>query len=86
MTKPRNRVGAYVRSVRLSARPPITQEELVARLAIRGIRLGRAAVSKIENGDRAVTDLEVVAFAEALGVSVATLLGIGVEQPSGNNR
>ncbi len=84
MTQRRNLVGAYVRSARLSARPPITQEELVARLAVRGVQLGRAGISKIESGDRAVTDLEVVAFADALGVSVTTLLGVGNRQLPGS--
>ena len=82
MTKRRNRVGMYERSARLSARPPVTQEELVARLAVRGVRLGRAGISKIENGDRAVTDFEVVALADALGVPVTVLLGVGKRQSS----
>jgi hypothetical protein len=46
--------------------------------------LGRAGISKIESGDRAVTDLEVVAFADALGVSVTTLLGVGNRQLPGS--
>jgi len=47
---------------------------LAARLQIQGIRIERSGLSKIETGRRPVTDIEAVAFAKALKVSVAWLL------------
>lgn len=71
----RNVTGDRVRLARSSARPPITQEELAARLQVQGLRIERAAISKIETGYREVTDVEVVAIARALGVSISWLYG-----------
>ena len=59
---------------RKRARPPITQVDLAARLQVQGIRLERATISKIETGYREVTDVEAVAIAQALGVTVGWLL------------
>jgi transcriptional regulator with XRE-family HTH domain len=70
----RNIVGNRIRQARKSAKPPITQMDLVARLQVQGIRIDRSALSKIEIGRRPVTDIEAVAFAKALKVSVAWLL------------
>ena len=70
----RNIVGNRIRQARKSAKPPITQTDLAARLQIQGIRIERSGLSKIETGRRPVTDIEAVAFAKALKVSVAWLL------------
>ena len=64
---------------RKRARPPITQVDLAARLQVQGIRLERATISKIETGYREVTDVEAVAIAHALGVTVGWLLSEGEE-------
>ena len=53
----------------------ITQADLAARLQIEGLRLERVTISKIETGYREVTDVETVAIAKALGVTVSWLLG-----------
>ncbi len=53
----------------------ITQTDLAARLQIEGLRLERVTISKIETGYREVTDVETVAIAKALGVTVSWLLG-----------
>ena len=70
----RNIVGARVRQARKAARPPITQTDLVARLQLSGMPIDQSGLSKIENGQRPVSDVEVVALAKALKVSVAWLL------------
>ncbi len=49
--------------------------DLAARLQIEGLRLERVTISKIETGYREVTDVETVAIAKALGVTVSWLLG-----------
>jgi transcriptional regulator with XRE-family HTH domain len=70
----RNIVGTRVRQARKAARPLITQTDLVARLQLLGILIDQGGVSKIESGQRPVSDIEVVALAKALRVSVSWLL------------
>ena len=53
----------------------VTQADLAARLQIEGTRLERVTISKIETGYREVTDVETVAIAKILGVTVSWLLG-----------
>ncbi|WP_312699418.1 hypothetical protein [Sedimentibacter sp.] len=48
----------------------------MARLAVRGIDLEKTTISKIEAKTRPVTDFELVAIADSLGISVLWLLGI----------
>ena len=71
----RNIIGERVRLARKKAEPQITQTDLAARLQVQGLRLERVTISKIETGYREVTDIEAVAIAKALGVSVGWLLG-----------
>ena len=58
---------------RKNATPPITQADLAARLQIKGLRVDRATISKIETGYREVSDIEAAAISEALGVSIGWL-------------
>ena len=71
----RNVIGERVRLARERAKPRITQADLAARLQIEGLRLERVAISKIETGYREVTDVEAIAIAKALGVTISWLLG-----------
>jgi len=71
----RNIIGKRVRLARERAKPLITQTDLAARLQIEGLRLERVTISKIETGYREVTDVETVAIAKVLGVTVSWLLG-----------
>ena len=73
--KKRNVIGARVRKARKVAKPPITQIDLVARLQLLGVMINQSGISKIESGHRPVLDVEVVALAKALNVSVAWLFG-----------
>jgi len=70
----RNVIGDRVRQARKAARPPITQIDLVARLQVLGMQIDQSGLSKIESGRRPVSDIEVLALAKALRVSVAWLL------------
>lgn len=70
----RNIVGLRVRQARRAAKPMITQKELVARLQVLGIMIDQSGLSKIENRQRLVSDIEVVALAKALRVSPLSLL------------
>jgi transcriptional regulator with XRE-family HTH domain len=69
-TRSRNIVGHRVRQARLRQNPPVSQEDLAARLAARGVELDRSAVSRIESKTRYVMDYEAAALAKALKVSV----------------
>ena len=71
----RNVVGPRIRVARLGSKPPVTQEDLVGRLAVGGLCLDRTAIARMENNTRFVRDYEVVAIARCLGVTVASLFG-----------
>lgn len=70
----RNIVGTRVRQARKAANPPITQTDLVARLQLLDMKIDQSGISKIESGQRPVSDIEVIALAKALRVSAAWLL------------
>lgn len=53
----------------------ISQADLAARMQVKGVLIEREAISKIETGDRFVTDYELVNFAEVLGVTMDWLTG-----------
>lgn len=73
-TRGRNLIGERVRATRLAHQPPITQNDLSARLHVLGVEIDRAGISKIETGNREVTDVELVAIAKSLKVTVESLL------------
>ena len=72
----RNMIGERVRIARCRSKPKITQIDLSARLQILGVMIGNSTVGKIEKGESAVTDIQLMAFAKALKVSVPWLLGL----------
>lgn len=69
----RNLVGARVTRLRLEMR--MKQNELLARLQTEGIEISSPALSLLEGQKRPVTDFELNALADILGVSVDCLLG-----------
>lgn len=71
----KNLIAQRLRLARLLKKPIIKQKDLLARLEVRGLHLSDSAISKIESGTRAVTDIELVALADALNVSVLWLIG-----------
>ena len=71
----RNLVGRRIREARLRCKPPVSQEDLAGRLAVKGVSLDQTAVSRIESQTRYLMDYEVSAIAKALKVSVAWLFG-----------
>lgn len=71
----KNLIGDKVKYARLKNKPKITQKDLLARLAVRGVELEKTSISKIEARRRPVTDIELVAIADALNVSILWLLG-----------
>ena len=73
----KNITGGRIAQARKAQSPRLTQNELSGRLARLGIQLDRAAVAKIENGQRRVLDYELKAIARALRAEVGWLLGDG---------
>lgn len=51
----------------------LSQNDLAARMQVNGIGIGREAISRIETGDRFVTDYELAILARILGVSMEWL-------------
>lgn len=68
-----NIVGKYIKQIR--EEQGLTQEQLAIRIEIAGWQVDRFIVSKIERGDRELTDIEVQTIATALKVSVSRLFG-----------
>ena len=69
----KNIVGRRIMEARHSRGRKVTQEQLAAKLQTLGINIDRTAISKIEQGRRPVTDKEIVAICQALGIKVAEL-------------
>jgi transcriptional regulator with XRE-family HTH domain len=67
----KNIVGSRVRKARKESK--VTQMELAARLQVLGLNIERPAISKLESGNRPVTDVEVAALAQALKVPISWL-------------
>ncbi|MBQ9330579.1 MAG: helix-turn-helix transcriptional regulator [Oscillibacter sp.] len=67
-----NLAGPQVRTLRMER--GLSQEQLAAKLQLQGYSIGQKAVSRMETGDRVVTDYELVLLAQALGVSPLRLL------------
>ena len=74
LVEKKNLVGVRVRQARKATKPPITQSDLIARLQLLDMNIDQSGLSKIENGQRPVSDMEVVALAKALKVSASWLL------------
>ena len=72
-----NICGKWIRYVRDGkydkAHPKMSQDMLIARLQVKGLMMKRSSLSRIETGRRALSDIEVVFFAEALNVPISFL-------------
>lgn len=69
----KNIYGDRIRMARLEKR--LSQTDLARLLQLEGVPMERDVISRMEMGDRLVTDYEVVTIAEVLGVSVLWILG-----------
>ena len=70
---PRNVTGNAIHRIRMAAKPKITQEDMVGRLARQGIQINQSQIAKIESGQRPVLDYELAAIAKALVVPIQAL-------------
>ena len=69
--RPHNLVGKKVRECRI--RCGMSQKELSERLETLAVYICRGSISRIEDGTRTVTDVELFALAKVLGVEVQDL-------------
>lgn len=67
----KNISGDRIHQARTTIR--LSQADLAARMQINGVIIERGAISKIETGNRFVTDYELLIFAKVLGVSMEWL-------------
>lgn len=68
-----NIIGHRIKQARESA--GMSQKQLSDRLELMAVYTCRGSVSRIENGKRAVTDIEIDAISKVLGVSLNYLFG-----------
>ena len=68
----KNICGEKVRQLRLRRR--LSQSALAAKMQTEGIAIEQDSISRIESGERLVTDYEAQAFARLLGVTADELL------------
>lgn len=69
----KNISGDRIHQARTTMR--LSQADLAARMQLNGVSIEREAISKIETGDRFVTDYELLTFARVFGVSMEWLTG-----------
>ena len=61
----KNISGDRIHQARTALR--LSQADLAARMQVNGVMIEREAISKIETGDRFVTDYELMVFAKVFG-------------------
>lgn len=71
-TEKKNLIGGNLKRLRSNAK--MSQQTLSAKLELQGVYVCRGSISRIEDYSRTVTDIELCALADALGVDPAELL------------
>lgn len=69
--KKNNLIGGNLKRLRKKAK--LSQHELSGKLELLGVYICRGSISRIEDYSRTVTDIELFALAEVLGVDVKEL-------------
>lgn len=72
----RNIIGQRIQEARQLNK--LTQEDLAVKLQILGLPHTRNTIAKIESGFRQITDIEIKAISEVLGVSIDWLFEEGI--------
>lgn len=66
--KSANLIGGRIRDARIDA--GFSQQQLANRLELMAVYVCRGSVSRIENGERMITDIEIDAISKVLNVSL----------------
>ena len=74
-----NITGFRIKTLRIQK--GLTQEQVAAQMQTAGIQVNQKAISRIESGDRVITDYELMRLAEILHVSVEELLRNSIYNP-----
>ncbi len=69
-----NICGSNIAKYRMKMNPKMSQRALADKLQVLGLDVDKNAIQRIECGKRFVTDIELVALAQALEVDVLMLL------------
>ena len=69
-----NGCGDRVRVARALHKPPLTQEMLARKVQLLGLQMTKAIISRIETGERRVTDIELKILSIAVGQSLDWML------------
>lgn len=68
-----NIIGSRIKEARLRA--GLSQRQLSEKMELLAVYTCRGSLSRIENGQRAITDIEIDAISKVLGVSLDYLFG-----------
>lgn len=71
-TEKKNLIGGNLKRIRKERK--LSQEAISCKLELQGVYVCRGSISRIEDYSRTVTDIELCAIAEALGVEPVELL------------
>jgi transcriptional regulator with XRE-family HTH domain len=67
----KNIIGLRIRAARKAAH--MTQMKLAAELQLLGIKIDRSSIAKLESGRRPISDVEIIAIAKVLNVTILEL-------------
>ena len=70
-TEKKNLIGENLKVLRIKAK--MSQQQLSNKLELLGVYVCRGSISRIEDYSRTVTDIELFAIAEVLGVDIGAL-------------
>ena len=68
-----NIIGERIKEARTKAK--MSQQQLSNKLELLAVYVCRGSISRIENGERAITDIEIDAISKVLNVSLDYLFG-----------
>lgn len=67
-----NITGTRIKALR--KKMGLTQDQVVAKMQLAGIQIDQKAISRLESGDRVITDYELLILSEILRTSVDQIL------------
>jgi len=71
----RNLSGKKMMALRVAMSPKVSQRKLAEMLQLHGVDIDKAAIRRMENGERYVTDIELKVLCEIFRVSADFFLG-----------
>ncbi|NDV62211.1 helix-turn-helix transcriptional regulator [Puniceicoccales bacterium CK1056] len=78
----KNVLGPALRRAREESKLRLTQSDLAEIISEMGLSIDRSAISRIENQERTLSDLEFLYFAAALRINPVRLFSLAYQDPS----